>query len=634
MSAKFEQVIVGARINLEAREDGSIPGEAQSLLDFIVQLKRRGCHAISERLPDMEKADEIYRAFRPADVDDKEAAKRKEPTKIIFPVTYSQIQTAIGLLQATFTNDPFLRVEGRTPNDIRPAKLMELELQYEFDRQDWSFTFYQWFLDMFKYGFAKVNTAWEVQEKYITTNLDDGSALPGSALFQNKQITAPQTSYTGNTLHIDDPYAIAFDPAVSIGQIQTGQFVFQQRVMSMNQLVSLADQPTCNYFNLDKIQTRSSHEDLLIRNSGGRRQNKFRDTSRGHSPIKGGETVVLDICYVRIVPAEHKLSPLRREQIWKITMANESVVIGAEPSPYAHGDFPTAIIEYSPDVHEVINDGLAQTIDGLQELINWFFNTHIANVRKVINNTFVVDPSGIEVGDLQARRNIIRSKPGKMRQGVDRILKQLNVADVTQTHVQDAGTMLRILQTATGISDNASGQALPTTRTAAEINAIQQLGSQRFKLLANTVFTQGLKPLGTQLVQNVQQFMSEDRFLKVNDQMVKFLGVDPNVVQGNLLNVSPEDIQGQFDIRFENINSPTDKLFIANKLQEFITAAIQNPQAAQALNLNVQQMFKQMMLGFGLKSVDEMFNPNGVQIQVMPDDQVDNQVQAGNLIPS
>ena len=42
--------------------------------------------------------DDIYRGYRVLDRDDKDAASKKEPTKIIVPVTFAQVQTAISFV--------------------------------------------------------------------------------------------------------------------------------------------------------------------------------------------------------------------------------------------------------------------------------------------------------------------------------------------------------------------------------------------------------------------------------------------------------------------------------------------------------------------------------------------------------
>src|SRR3989304_6078780 len=90
--------------------------------------------------------------FVTPDEEDKKAAERGEPIKIIYPVTYAQIQTTLSALMSVYGRRPFFELEGRGPESYRASKLMELELQYQLDQIGSSLTWYLWFQDMLKYG--------------------------------------------------------------------------------------------------------------------------------------------------------------------------------------------------------------------------------------------------------------------------------------------------------------------------------------------------------------------------------------------------------------------------------------------------------------------------------------------------
>jgi hypothetical protein len=622
---------------------GRFSRQHDELLNLVKQLKREGQASLEDRRMDMERADEIYRAFKIPDKEDKKAAERGEPMKIIYPVTYAQIQTAVSGLVGMLTKSPFFELEGRGPEFHRGSKLMEVEIQYQLDQVGWTLVMYQWFLDMLKYGFGKLNIGYEKKQSYITSK----RRIPMGGFFEpllqlfgfegEIEVTRPVVGYEGASLFVDDPHEVMFDPSVSIGDIQRAQYVFHQRKYSLNELKSMADEE--GFFNLDEIPASGRAEGTMATNTRG----KVPATFTPHSTnLEGGNIVTVDYAYIKLVPRDYELSEVGSTQIWCIAMANDSLLIKIEPSRYEHGMFPTSVIEYSPDLHRTTNEGMAQTIEGLQGQINWLLNSHIANVRKVLNDVLIVDPSLIEVQDLVERKNIVRLKQAAGRVGVERAIKQLSVVDVTASHVNDAMVALQMIQRATGISDNFMGIQLPTVRTATEVSQMNRLAAGRIRLMSQLVFDQGLRPLGMQMVQNTQQFMSISRFARVTGSLAKSLMLSPEQM-GQFVEISPEEIQGFFMVKVSDANTPTDKLMIASKLQELLMAAMQNSMAVQALGIDLQQVAVQMLMNFGIENVSDFIRPPGpmpeggggrpVKAQVMPEEHVQRMQEQGDLVP-
>jgi hypothetical protein len=341
-------------------------------------------------------------------------------------------------------------------------------------------------------------------------------------------------------------------------------------------------------------------------------------------------------------------------QIWKITMANDCTIVQAEPSRFEHGLFPVNIIEYNPDRHELVNDSMADVIGDLQELINWLLNTHVANVRKTINDQLIVDPAGVNMEDLNARKSIIRLQP-TAKAGIDRYIKQLNVVDVTAGHVGFAGTVFDYLQKTTGVNDNTMGTQGDTVRSATEIANVNRLASGRMNLLARLNWDQGMRPLGKQMIQNTQAFASISRLFKVSGGLAMALGISPqDYPQG--FQVSPQDLQGFFSIAMIEATNPTDKMMRANVLKELLVPLMQNPQMIQLIGANLPQILSQIFMDSGIRNTTDFIRPPapdqqsmllammtaavgrpgqpgpGVRASVVPDDQVLQQVQQGNLI--
>ena len=91
---------------------------------------------------------------------------------------------------------------------------------------------------------------------------------------------------------------------------------------------------------------------------------------------------------------------------------------------------------------------------------------------------------------------------------------------------------------------------------------------------------------------------------------------------------------------------PNDRFFEANFWREIWTIGVQNGLAAPAMqHINFLEVFARLLMTMGVKNVGEFFRPGrfpfataqtmaGQGAQAQPDQQVLQQAQAGNLVPS
>lgn len=618
----YRETVASARQSMSFETGGSDPHDR--LLSLVRRLKKSASDAMADKIEDMKQADKIYHAFRVPDDEDKKAAERGEPIKIIYPVTYAQIQTMLAALATIFDKKPFYELDGRQPQSHKNAKVVELELDYQLEQASFTLMLYQWTQDMLKYGFGAIFPGWRKEESYVTKR----GLIPALGAMFGIDPTEKIVGFEGCSLEVADPYEFLFDPSVSVGNIQRGQFVIQRWKRSYNELLMMQDQSQENpdaeqYFNVDKIPERQTS--FLDKSKGRERDSLSEDAKNaiihGKADVKGSDMVRLDSVFVKLVPKDYELAELSRLQIWKITLANDSTIIQAEPSRFEHGQFPVAIIEYNPDQHELVNDGLAQVIDGMQNYLNWLLNTNMTNVRKVINDVLIVDPAAFDINDLNERKSILKLK-STAKLGIDRYIKQLDVRDVTAGHIGNSEFIFNFIQKTTGLNDNTMGQQTGTVRTATENANINRLAAGRITLLAKLMWDQGLRPLGKQLIQNTQQFSSGERLMKVTGGFAESVGMVPQLLEPGLLKVGPANLQGFFSIAMLEASTPSDKMVMASQLKEIVMAMMQSPQAmmlAQAVGINIPQVLVQMLQGMGIRNTTDLMRPPppDVQAQMM-----------------
>ena len=154
--------------------------------------------------------------------------------------------------------------------------------------------------------------------------------------------------------------------------------------------------------------------------------------------------------------------------LYVITYANDKTVIRCEPMNYVHNEFTYDCAEFNPDMHHLINTSLSEIIDLLQSTISWFINSRITNVRRVIQNRLVYDPSAIEDEDLKKDTPHIRMNSAAYGGDVRRFLFQLQLQDVTTGHIKDVEVLKQIMMEVTSISENGLGQYASGRRSAEE----------------------------------------------------------------------------------------------------------------------------------------------------------------------
>ncbi|MFA6973078.1 MAG: hypothetical protein WC208_16995, partial [Gallionella sp.] len=139
--------------------------------------------------------------------------------------------------------------------------------------------------------------------------------------------------------------------------------------------------------------------------------------------------------YINLIPKEWKLGTSEYPEKWLFCVAADRYIRCAKPLGLDHNMFP--LVTCSPDF-----DGYSMTplsrlemISGLQGTLDWLVNSHIANVRKSINDMLVVDPSLVNINDLldPAPGKLIRMRRAAWGRGVENAVKQLSVTDITRS---------------------------------------------------------------------------------------------------------------------------------------------------------------------------------------------------------
>jgi hypothetical protein len=279
-----------------------------------------------------------------------------------------------------------------------------------------------------------------------------------------------------------------------------------------------------------------------------------------------------------------------------------------------------------------MNMGFFEQCEGLQDLMNWLINSHIANTRAHLNNRTVVDPSMVNIRDMikPSPGGLIRLKKQAWKKGIplDQIFKQVQVYDVTGGHVKDADMISSMMSKRFHATDALQGVETKVKRTATEI-AEMKTGSVNHLTIQAILFSlQGFVPLTEQCVMNNQQFLEEERYYRIAGDAAKgILEADPNYPDGSALKAGPMDIQGLFDFKANDGTLPTRPQDFADIWERILGTA--GNLGLLGTKLDAYEIFKEAAQALGAKDIERF----QVQAQVLPDGQLMDMEQAGNVVP-
>jgi hypothetical protein len=429
--------------------------------------------------------------------------------------------------------------------------------------------------------------------------------------------------------------------------LQDGEFAGHRSFRSFLWLQERSQENGGVYFNLDEVKKggRGDRGGELLDSTNRESINEryaLRDGARGEDKDDKGY-VVLDQMQVKLIPKDWKLGPGTQPEIWWFTMADQQVIIRAHQSAYRHNEFSYAVAESQPDAHQLTNPGILENLDGLQRTIDWLVNSRVDNVRKFLNDMLIFSPELVEQEDIEnpgAARWIRLTEEGTqaamMGLSLDSMVKQFPVQDLTGAHFEVSQFLADMGNRLGAATDAMQGQPTNERKTLGEITETGSGASDRLAMTAHLIDAMAIRPLATRAISNAQQFYSLE-------QWVRILGADAEIDPEGLgrIQMTAADLEGNFDYIPLSPVSPQDPARQVAVWQGVLSTAstipqLMAPDPVTGMYLDMTELFKHIARLGGAKEIDAMFKmapPQMMQAQVVPDEQVDQGVQSGNLAP-
>lgn len=619
---------------LDLRPDSNLHKKLRSRIWERARMSR---NEISKRFSSWREIDKTLTIYMP--LKDKELMLKgkdsSKPVSIVFPYSYSMLEALLTYLSMAFFQDPMFQYEGVEDDDTVGAMLMELVIRLHCIKNKVPLSIHTILRDSLSYGVGIGIPEWRrlYGKKLVKSSSTTESPMGTDTHRTNTFVDG--LLFEGNALSTIDPYLWLPDPSVSSDNIQKGEFIgWVDRDNYMN-LLSKEDQLDSGLFNVKYLKSKGNKKSSLALDESDRQTGRGGSTDM-HRAISGTVSPV-DIIhmYITLIPKDWKLGKSEVPEKWYFELAGDDVIIACEKADHNHGQYPMSVASPEYDGYSITPIGRMEVLHGLQHTLDFLFNSHIANVRKAINDMLVVDPYLVNIEDLKDPQpgKLIRLRRPAWGRGVDKVVQQLQVNDITRSNITDSTYITQWMDRISGADQSMQGalrQSGPERLTGAEFSGTRNSAMSRLQRMAMIIGMQFMQDVGTQFAVHTQQYMTQEAYVNVAGRYAEQLM--KNFTNGKTRGrVSPSDLAINYDLIVKDGSIPGGN-FSQNWMELFKTIGT-DPELKQ--EFDVVRIFTYIAQQLGAKNVEDFRRNMGrIQSTTMPDQQVQQQVQAGNLVPA
>lgn len=602
-------------------------------------------NALQNKYEQWRKAEEKTIAYVPErDVDRIRRAKREggmpQYTTIQIPYSYSILMASHTYWTTVFlSRTPVFQYTGRHGEGQQNVQAIEAIVDYQVTVGQALVPYYIFLYDVGKYGVGVMGTYWDTQYSMVSRIEEQEDMFLGfikTGKKKKKKISERILGYQGNRCYNIRPYDFFPDPRVALWEFQKGEFCGVLVRLGWNQIVRRKElgyymntehvRPGQEAPDSTRIEGSHTHE---LPNSSAFYWGGSKDTGK---TLENAISPFYEV-YIELIPKDWGLGNSPFPEKWVFTVDTWfKTCIGASPLGAYHDRFPMVVQVFEPEGYSIVPRGMMEILEPVQNTMDWLINSHFYNVRKILNGQFLVDPSRVVMSDMldPLPGGVIRAKEAAYGTDIRTAVQQLQVVDVTQAHLRDMVVVQQIGERAVGVNDQIMGQMMMGgRRTAQEVRSANTFGISRLKTNAEVFSAQAWTPLGSILVQNSQQYYDQEQMFKIAGDLI-------NTTTPSFMRVTPDMLAGFYDFVPVDGTLPIDRFAQANLWRELMIGLRQMPDIA--MEYDIAKLFAYTAQLAGLKNIqqfkrDPMSMPMGMSAQVAPDQMLEQQAQAGNVIP-
>jgi len=593
-----------------------------------VMSRARESHAlISNRVDSWNQIERVMTAYIDLSETEKDikSSDSRKPVSIVFPYTYVILETVLTYLTTVFLNDPIFRYKGSSPEDVIGAIMLEKVVQNQSNFFKVDLALYTFLRDSIVYGLGACAPVWEkrmgMKIRERKGGLIDFFRGHGERVYEEGVI------YEGNKLENIDPYLYLPDPRVPSQKIQDGEYVGW--IDKTSRMALLREEKNSN----DMFNAKYLKAIMMKRSSIFAAGESDRNKKTGISDYASYDTRIhnpVDVIYMYIdlIPKEWELGTSEYPEKWLFGLGNDAIVLKAKKLGLAHGLYPIAVATPDFDGYSVLPLARSEMLYGMQTVLDWLFNSHIANVRKSINDMLVVDPYLVNIADLKDPEpgKLIRMRRPAWGKGVKDAVQQLMVNDITRGNIADSAMIVQWMQKIGAADESMMGalrQGGPERLTGQEFQGTRAGAVGRLEKVAKIIGSQGMRDIAYMFASHNQQLMSQETYIDVvgtwQDELTSVFG------DTSKLKVSPYDLLINYDVVVQDGSLPGNS--DAKSWIRLYDILAKNPEVGKQFDM--VRIFEHIALEMGAKSVHNFkINP-----KVVPDEVAMREREKGNIVP-
>jgi len=605
------------------------------LLDHIMDAARDSYEVISERFDTWKELDEKLTVYVDLDAEEQEIKDedKSKPVSIVVPISYATRETVLTYWVSAFMKHPLFRYRpSKDPKDTIGTIMLESLIAQDCVKSKVGLDLHTMWSDMITYGFGAGSPGWETEMGFKTRykeEVDDNLGLVARRRLVSEREEI--VKFDGNRLRAIDPYNFLPDPKIPVTDPKSmGHSGYSER-LTYNQLLMEEKEAAGELFNVKYLagleNCTSTYFSADDSNTG--RYSKTGITYENMTVSNSSKTVDVINKWMWIIPADFGLSDYEYPEHWAFQVAADRVIIKAERSGLDHNTHPTCTMAPDSDGHTIIPVSLLEREYPIQHSIDWLWKSHVANVRKAVNNMFVADPSMINMKDLTDTKfgMVARLRPSAWGRSVKDVLQQLPVQDVTRNHVQDIQYLLNI-DARVFTSDQAKGYQ---ERTGERVSAEEARGTRmsylsKMEKMARIGSMQGHYDIAEQMAYNTLQMSTEEKIVRVlgdyQDVLAREFGITADFAKVDLRKLDPS-----VDVVPQDGSLPSGEF--APTWERLINMGMQNPETLKTLDFT--RMFMHVARLLGVDNPED-FKKKNLSTGVKSDEEIDKGVQNGNLV--
>lgn len=528
------------------------------------------------------------------------------------------IEWALPSLMKVFTgSDEVITVAGVTEEDDQNAEVMQSLLVYQLQRQNKFFPIlYNWMKDALITGMGIIKCYWERTEGYtpetaqlnadalklLTQTGVEITNVEGPDIMGDFTVTWNSPYYIKNSPKLENILVSEFLYSPDAKNLEDANFVAHRKKVTMSHLRQKEREGI--YANVDMVHPDNGPVSWIT--------DQVEDVIGDHyTPLhnnqqdKAREEVTIYECYTKI---DFNNDGILEDMI--ITIAGD-VILRAEPNYM--GRHPFFSISPTKDPHRIwVKRSYAELIGELQDMKVALTRQIVQNIALTNDPKMILAEDSINISDYIEGRKVIRKKPGS---SMGDVAMSMPVNQLSPQTFQFLEYLEGQKENRTGITRYNQGlDANSLNKTATGISAILGQSAQRLELVARMFAETGISELFRFMVSLNQKFVDQETVVRLTNKQLR---------------ISPDDLNGNFDLVVNAGISIATKESTIMTLQTMLTALMQTQAAGIPIVTpqNIYNLFKKWIESAGFKNYnDYVTDPAVVQQRAVMDMQLKQQV--------